>query len=325
MNHFIVFYLVAGMFWAGAVTKAQTVPIVRLPGAHLIVHVTDANGRGVPNGVVRMAGTVSPKPSSETLKEGLTDPTGKLDVRVKSNGEIHVAVDKTGYYRTEMDPAYSYENRSGALEAAFAKSRWEPDPIAVKVVMKQIANPIPMYVRRVNRGIPAQNMDLGFDMFVGDFVAPYGQGKNVDMILRPEVSERTKKDYDYKLTVAFPNSTDGILPFNPTPHFQGSALRSPYSAPENGFLSSWTVTRSRRPGTAEQSNYDPEKHGYFFRIRSSADQNGKILSGNYGKIYGDFMNFTYYLNPTPNDRNVEFDPKRNLFTNLKADERVTAP
>jgi hypothetical protein len=45
----------------------------------------------------------------------------------------------------------------------------------------------------------------------------------------------------------------------------------------------------------------------------------------YGKIYGDFMNFTYYLNPTPNDRNVEFDPKRNLFTNLKDDERVTMP
>jgi hypothetical protein len=35
--------------------------------------------------------------------------------------------------------------------------------------------------------------------------------------------------------------------------------------------------------------------------------------------------FTYYLNPTPNDRNLEFDPKRNLFTNLKDEERVTAP
>lgn len=31
------------------------------------------------------------------------------------------------------------------------------------------------------------------------------------------------------------------------------------------------------------------------------------------------------LNPTPNDRNVEFDPKRNLFTDLKPVERVTDP
>jgi hypothetical protein len=51
----------------------------------------------------------------------------------------------------------------------------------------------------------------------------------------------------------------------------------------------------------------------------------QALSANYGKIYGAFMNFTYYLNPTRNDRNVQFDPKRNLFTNLKDDERVTAP
>jgi len=35
--------------------------------------------------------------------------------------------------------------------------------------------------------------------------------------------------------------------------------------------------------------------------------------------------FTYYLNSTSNDPNVEFDPKRNLFTGLKDDERVLAP
>lgn len=35
--------------------------------------------------------------------------------------------------------------------------------------------------------------------------------------------------------------------------------------------------------------------------------------------------FTYYLNPTPNDRNIEFDPKRNLFTNLSSSEEVRDP
>ncbi len=28
------------------------------------------------------------------------------------------------------------------------------------------------------------------------------------------------------------------------------------------------------------------------------------------------MQMKYYLNPTPNDRNMEFDPSQNLFTNL---------
>ncbi len=55
------------------------------------------------------------------------------------------------------------------------------------------------------------------------------------------------------------------------------------------------------------------------------DERGNIVSAHYGKIYGDFMQFSYYLNPTPNDRNVEFDPKQNLLKNLKSDEGVSAP
>jgi hypothetical protein len=43
------------------------------------------------------------------------------------------------------------------------------------------------------------------------------------------------------------------------------------------------------------------------------DENGNIKSALYGKIYGGFENFQYYLNPTPNDRNVEFDPDHNLL------------
>jgi hypothetical protein len=56
---------------------------------------------------------------------------------------------------------------------------------------------------------------------------------------------------------------------------------------------------------------------------------------NYGKIHGPIrfwieppeatLSMTYYLNPTPNDRNLEFDPKKNLFTDLKPDERVYEP
>jgi hypothetical protein len=76
---------------------------------------------------------------------------------------------------------------------------------------------------------------------------------------------------------------------------------------------------------------------YFFRIRTVQDEKGQIQSALYGKIYQDIrlyvgtrapkpgIGFAYYLNPNPNDRNVEFDPKRNLFTKLKTEEQVTAP
>ena len=66
-------------------------------------------------------------------------------------------------------------------------------------------------------------------------------------------------------------------------------------------------------------------HNYYFRVRTVLDGNGNVKSALYGKIYGDFMQFNYYLNPTPNDRNVEFDPKKNLMENLGPLESVSEP
>ena len=42
-----------------------------------------------------------------------------------------------------------------------------------------------------------------------------------------------------------------------------------------------------------------------------------------GSFNGDIP--AYYLNPEPNLRNMEFDPKRNLMKNLKPLEGVDAP
>ena len=72
---------------------------------------------------------------------------------------------------------------------------------------------------------------------------------------------------------------------------------------------------------------DTDKEGnYFFRIRTLLDEQGKIKSALYGKIYGNFkfggateggfLNWDYYLNPEFNSLNMEFDPERNLFRNL---------
>ena len=63
-----------------------------------------------------------------------------------------------------------------------------------------------------------------------------------------------------------------------------------------------------------------------FRSRISHGQDGSsVIRANYGKIYGPLkfghsekpevavVRFLYYFNPTPNDRNIEFDGKNNLF------------
>ena len=56
------------------------------------------------------------------------------------------------------------------------------------------------------------------------------------------------------------------------------------------------------------------------------NEKGEILEACYGKIYGDIgtvadkknlygVTFLYYLNPKPNDRNLEWDMKNNLCPN----------
>ena len=64
-----------------------------------------------------------------------------------------------------------------------------------------------------------------------------------------------------------------------------------------------------------------------FRIRTKLDENGQVVGGYYGKIYGDIFflpnsygavivaipQFLYYLNPNPLDRNLEWDGDTNLF------------
>jgi hypothetical protein len=55
------------------------------------------------------------------------------------------------------------------------------------------------------------------------------------------------------------------------------------------------------------------------------DENGNVKNALYGKIYGDFMQFKYFLNPMANDLNIEFDPKRNLLGGLQSVEQVGDP
>ena len=102
------------------------------------------------------------------------------------------------------------------------------------------------------------------------------------------------------------------------------------TAPEGGYNANLDLhySNSLRPNPVP---------GYFIRVRSVLDENGKLKSALYGKITDNFkffagtkaphagLGFTYYLNPTPNDRNVEFDPQKNLMKNLKPLEDVKEP
>lgn len=304
-----------------AVAAAQ---VFELPNAKVTVRVRDQEGNAVPSVSLHITGdSAGLKKNPETYKEGASDREGLLEIELKSKGEILITAEKTGYYRSE-GVTYNYRSIPNELERAFSRKRWEPWNPTVDVTLKQIIKPIPMYARTLTKGLPPTVERVGFDLVEGDFTHPHGRGKVSDLIFASDVKDRGNDDYDLKITVTFSNAKDGIAPFAILPPLNGSVLRSTHQAPDTGYLAEWMVWRSRRPKVSESSNYDPDNHAYFIRVRTVVDEKGNIVSANYGKIYGDFMNVTYYLNPTPNDRNVEFDPKQNLLR-LKEEEQVAAP
>jgi hypothetical protein len=216
--------------------------------------------------------------------------------------------------------------------------RWQPWNPTIDIVLKPILNPVPMYARYIKVYFPAPINTYGYDLVVGDWVAPYGKGQTTDFIFAVRGYWTSVSDLDSTLTLTFANPLDGIQQFAAPPPLRGSDLRSPREAPLDGYQAKWAWRRAWKPNQLSTDQIDDTKDGsnYFFRVRTATDQQGKIKSALYGKIYDGFKfagaisnsflsSGPCYLNPEPNSRNMEFDPKRNLAKGLKFLEEVREP
>lgn len=221
--------------------------------------------------------------------------------------------------------------------------KWYPWNPVIEVVFKPRLNPIPMYGMKVGDmptplELPVKDKPVGFDLMKGDWVAPYGSGVTADLVFT--LAERVPftevvKPFASTLIVSFSNPLDGIQSVL-APRYRGSELRLPRFAPEAGYLAKLEKPFGRPSEDKPIESGVREDQNYFIRVRTVVDEKGKIQSALYGKILGDiscdvinsrtgYIQFAYCLNPTPLDRNMEFDPKRNLFPNLPSGRRVGEP
>lgn len=253
-----------------------------------------------------------------TSVDGLTDTNGIFSASHRSyGGDLGFAVEKMGYYTTRQ----SYK-----VPFNYEPARWN---FIQTILLRKIGDPIPMYAKEQNMKFPKLDEPIGFDLMAGDWVTPYGKGFHTDILFKAHRNIINDREFNAELTVTFPNKGDGIV-VAPSEPVVGSEFKTARTTAENGYGPELVLdfSNSKRPESV---------FGYFVRIRTELDQDGKIKSTFYGKISGNFrfyagtiapsvgMGFDYYLNPTPNDRNVEFDPKRNLMKNLKPGEGVSEP
>ena len=250
--------------------------------------------------------------------EGLTDDSGIFVAEHQDTGSysLGIHIRKAGYYPTD----HVYD-----LGATYTQEIWNPN---LTMVLKKIGEPIAMYAKKEETKMPKDNESVGFDLMAGDWIAPYGTGKSPDVFFT--VHRKSPQEFDADLKLTFPNAGDGVAIVPPAPE-TGSPLVMPRYATETGYQPALSWSYHNFTETSAPAS------GYFFRVRTVLDSSGNVQSALYGKIQGDVrfyvgtkapragIGFQYYLNPTPNSRNVEFDPKQNLLGGLQSYEQVTAP
>ena len=265
-----------------------------------------------------------------------TDANGFCQLRGRTNiGEAGVSVREAppGFYRPRYGEGWSLRRKN-------LLGIWQPDNLVATIRLQRVERPIPLFVKRVakvTRGVftadifPKGEDTLRYDLLMGDWLPPVGTGRVADVTFtrhpREDLGEGVNgadvrgPSYRDSMTVRFPGEGNGLVESNPPPNLR---LRI-RTAPEDGYLPEYQCWKGRDKTLEHVGSYD-ENRCFCFRIRTRRDDRGRIVGAYYGKIYGDItfayqfrpefvpasVCMSYYLNPTPLDRNLEWDRKTNL-------------
>lgn len=241
--------------------------------------------------------------------KGKTNADGMFSASDNTSPNVVVTITKPDYYKS--------------TEGVFNKDEIAKEEPLVIILKKKI-KPVPMYAKRVNSAwgiskIPILNQDVGYDLEIGDWVAPHGKGKINDFIFNFKSEVNAWNDYECSYALTFSNTSDGIQEYNPGKAIQ-SEYRWPREAPLNDYKNILNKFSSNVPQTPVKTNFKKnDEINYIFRVRSRTDDKGNITEARYGKIDGEIeiywsktISFTYYFNPNGSTR-LEFDTEKNLF------------
>jgi hypothetical protein len=303
-----------------AATTNLVVKHFELPLAKVTVRVVDEDQRPVEKANVSLG-------FGDAFVEGLTDANGLFTGEGRCNvSGMGSTIKKNAYYLGSA-PIPRFEKYDEIL------NRWKPWNEIYTAILRPIVKPVALYAKSEWIEIPAIGRPCGYDLEKGDWVSPYGAGMISDLIFNLEKRYASRNDFDVKVEVAFNQPLDGIQEIQWPEIGHNSIFKWPREAPENGY------NPNLRSGLMNDSHgyhaTASEKQWYFFRVRT-VEQDGKIVSANYGKIKGGIelapsdsktclAKLTYYYNPASLNRNLEWDTKRNLFVNLSWEKTPNLP
>ena len=215
-----------------------------------------------------------------------------------------------------------------------------PHSHSMTVALHRVKSPIPLYINQVERKFGKDMFGetdvIQYDLLKGDWMPPKGTGEvaDIEFIRYPHkklasgtngvvaVDMRLRN----RMTVKFLGEDCGIITVQPS---LDSYLKW-RTAPKTGYERECVCEYSMGEGLQSMCSWG-ENICQCFRIRVRKDADGTIKEAYYGKIYNGIelffayapfvrvsgFEFTYYLNLTSQDRNLEYDQKHNLNPKMR--------
>jgi hypothetical protein len=305
-------------------------------GVEIRLQVLDEAKRPLP-AVSILAGFGNARPRDDVMIQRVTDKDGRIVVQGTAIYRMFVKAQLAGHYDVEcLDLDIKRDHDLTVIMRRIIR----PIPLYVDTCTMKSADfdeaLVDSYVERT----------LEYDFEMGALLPPHGQGRIADVRVHSRAwfvgwtldEEKLKVEEENfrrigrplrmlrqfygrwrsEQVITFPGKDAGFVRVTPPDFQRFSGLMLPHEAPVEGY----------QPELRGQASYDGPwqeewnrpASGYFLRTRVKHDAEGRIVSAHYGKVVGPFvfepsgtLTFRYHFNPTPNDRNLEFDPVKNLF------------
>lgn len=237
-----------------------------------------------------------------------TDANGYCEISAKTRGEITIVVTKEGFYTSYG----TLEYRDMSWDESVKEHKWTRGVIKNKIAMKPVMRPRKL----VSAGMlmkrpPATNAPLPFDVFLGDWCAPYGKGIRPDFMITCHETTNKVGVCVRGMSIRTENCVDGLLPRHID---QWSKFKYDLSADENAKYQR-EVSKGRfldADGNSERAADLEDGRYLIFRIRTQTNEVGRVVRANYGTI-GESLDFqgdltlNIHVNPVANDTNIEHD------------------
>jgi len=235
--------------------------------------------------------------------KGVTDKHGLFSYKDTIFISLGCRVQKEGYYDS-FGEVWTHAETHERLTSPFT------------VTQKRIIDPVVLVKKEVRARFPRLDEAIGFDLEMGDWVAPDGKGKTADIMLKAARRWVSVFDMDYTVDFVFPNADDGLLRFTVSENAYGmkSDLVPPHRAPDNGYTNQFQAFIHRTEGIRHASYSDGNR--WVFRVRTVRNEEGEITSVHYGWMTRDiaasptkdtlgYVSLFYYWNPDSTSRSLE--------------------